>query len=129
MQIPGADGCIIQPMMKGYELIVGAKRDTTFGPIVAIGLGGVLTELISNPILMSYPFTYEQFSKQVLRKKWHALFDGFRGEKKIDLKKLYSVAYGVGELMQSSLSIAEIDINPLIMSGNDFFAVDVRIVI
>ncbi len=129
MSIPGANGCIIQPMMKGFEFIVGAKRDHTFGPVVAIGLGGVLTEVIGDPALLVYPFTYDQFSHQIMKKKWHKLFEGFRGEKSIDIRKLYDAAYGVGELMQSSGLIKEIDINPLMMSKEDFFAVDVRIVI
>ena len=129
LQIEDAEGCIIQPQVKGYEFIVGAKRDHTFGPVIAVGLGGVLTELIGDPFLMVYPFTKEYFLQKLAEKKWHKLLEGFRGSAMIDAEKLYKVAYGLGELMQASGEIKEIDINPLIMTDVDFVAVDVRIVI
>ncbi len=129
LSIPGADGVIVQTMVKGYELIVGAKRDPVFGPVVAVGLGGVLTEIIHDSLLMTYPFSAEQFIRKMGEKKWSKLFEGYRGGKKIDIEKLYTIAYGVGELMRSSDKIKEIDINPLIMTDTGLFAVDVRIVI
>ncbi len=119
----------IQKMIKGSEILIGAKRDETFGPVVVFGLGGTYTELLKEISYLVYPFTYEQFSQKINESRLGKLMAGFRKNPPVDLKKLYEIANNIGRLMTDFIEIKEIDINPLIALGNKIIAVDSRIIL
>ena len=120
---------VLQKMVKGYEILIGAKRDANFGTVLVIGLGGIYTELIKDIAYRIYPFSYEEFLKMIGETKINKLLAGFRGMPVINPENLYEVLMKVGELMDNFSEIKEIDINPLIISDKSLVAVDGRIVL
>ncbi|QQS43531.1 acetate--CoA ligase family protein [Candidatus Roizmanbacteria bacterium] len=122
-------GCYLQKQYSGHELIIGSKRDITFGTIVLVGLGGIYAELLHEAIELVYPFSYEQFAIALKDSKLHKLTSEFRNIPPIDPKKLYDVAFRVGLLVKTFDRIREIDINPLIASGETLVAVDGRVIL
>lgn len=128
-KVKSIKGILIQKMIKGYEMLVGAKRDPVFGIVLVVGLGGIYTELIKDISYRLYPFSYEEFLYMISETKLSKLVRGFRGSGVIDVKKLYEIVIKVGLLMEHFPGIKEIDINPLIISDKEIMAVDGRIVI
>ena len=122
------NGCYIQKEYKGHEFIIGAKRDVTFGPVVLVGLGGIYAELLKETIHCVYPFNFTYFSRAIRKTKMKKLFEGYRNSPPVSIEKLYEIASKIGALMHAFPSIKEIDINPLIASGEDMITVDARII-
>lgn len=125
----GVKGILVQKMVKGYEMLLGAKRDPVFGIVLVIGLGGIYTELIKDISYRIYPFSYEEFLYMVSETKLSRLVRGFRGGGIIDVKKLYEIIIKIGLMMEHFPNIKEIDINPLIISDKEIAAVDGRIIL
>lgn len=119
----------VQKMVKGHEILIGAKQDKIFGPVIIFGLGGVYTELLREISYLVYPFTYEQFVEKINNCKLARLIQGFRNQAPINQKKLFETADLIGQLMINFPEIKEIDINPLIASDKNISAVDARIII
>jgi acetyltransferase len=119
---------VVQEMVKGYELIVGAKRDPKFGVVVALGLGGIYTELIKDISFRLHPLSFEEFEEMVKETRASKLFKGFRGSKPGDTRKIYEVLSRLGAFMELYGSVKEIEINPLMISGDKITAVDARII-
>lgn len=110
------DGFIIQPMAEGRrELMAGMFRDPQFGPIVLLGLGGVLTEALNDVVFKVAPVSdadMEDMFDQLVSQK--VLLD-FRGEKRVHQQTLKTVLKALGEMALKYPQIKEIDINPLIV--------------
>jgi acetyltransferase len=119
---------VVQEMVKGYEIILGAKRDLKFGIIISLGLGGIFTELLKDISFRVYPFSFEEFTKMIEETKTSALLKGFRGKKPVDLRKIYKIIGRLGEFMEKEKEIKEMEINPLIISDSKLIAVDARII-
>lgn len=119
---------LVQKMVSGFEIFMGAKRDPTFGIVLVLGMGGVYTELIKDVSFRVYPFTEQDFSEMVAETKVQRLLDGFRGSKPINPKPIYASLMHLGGLMKKFSVIKEIDVNPCIVSSTDFRAVDCRII-
>lgn len=121
--------CYLQKQYSGHELIIGAKRDITFGTIVMVGLGGIYAELLKEVIQFVYPFPYEYFAWSIQQTKMHTLVEGYRNSPPLNLKKVYAAALHVGMLMERYAEISEIDINPLMINGEETIVVDGRIIL
>lgn len=128
-EIKSAKGFLVQKMMKGHEMFVGAKRDQNFGTVLVIGLGGIYAELLREVSYRVYPFSYEEFLYMISETKLSKLVRGFRGGGIIDAKKLYEIVMKVGLLMERFSEIKEIDMNPLMISEKENTAVDCRIIL
>lgn len=127
--ISGSDGVYIQPMVKGHELFVGAKRDSIYGTVLVVGLGGVYAELIKEIVNFVYPFTYSDFIERIEKTKIASLLKGFRGSAPVDVPTFYEIIMKIGSLLEQFSSIQEIDINPLFISNSSCIAVDSRIIL
>jgi len=126
----GADGIYVQKQIKGgYEVMIGAKRDATFGIVVTIGMGGIYTELYHDVALSVYPFTYDEFVEKLTATKLSAVMRGFRGAAPLSPRGLYLIAHAVGSLFEAFPQIMELDINPVIISPEMTAAIDARIII
>ncbi len=127
---PRIAGVLVQPMLpQGVEVMVGARIDPLFGPLVMVGLGGVMVELLKDTVLELAPVAPWQARAMIERLKGRALLTGFRGSDPIDLGKLAGIVARASELIADQRElIAEIDINPLICAGADIVAVDALIV-
>jgi hypothetical protein len=123
------DGVLIEVMSKrGLEMVVGAKRDPRWGPVIVAGIGGVLIEAIGDVRLMPADLSEEAIIDELLKLKTAKLLKGFRGSPASDLNAIAKVAIAVGNLMRSNPDIMEIDVNPLMVYGEGASALDALIV-
>jgi acetyl-CoA synthetase (ADP-forming) len=126
----GLDGVLIQKMVKGSrEFVIGLSRDPQFGPCVMFGLGGIFTEALKDVTFRVAPLSKEDALEMIDEIKTKKILGEFRGSPAVDREALAKALVGVGELGMSCDSIAEIDINPLIISGNKPVAVDALVVL
>ena len=127
-KISGFRGMYVQSMSRGYELIVGAKRDKNFGITVIIGIGGVFTELLHEVVQFVFPISLPLFQRVFSQSKLGVLEKGFRGFAPLLVADIFMVARGLALAMEENSAISEIDINPLMVSGKAMTAVDARII-
>jgi acetyltransferase len=126
----GAGPLLIQEEVpRGLELLVGGRRDASFGPTVLFGLGGVLAELIRDVSIGLAPLTADGARAMLAEGRRAALLRGFRGAAAVDEDALAAVLVAVGDLLAEHPAIAELDLNPLIASGGRLVAVDALIVV
>jgi acetyl coenzyme A synthetase (ADP forming)-like protein len=115
-------------IMSGTEVIVGVKKDPTFGPVLLFGAGGSLAELIVDRNLRLLPIDSELAKQLVERSKIYKILKGYRGEAPLALDKLYDVIVRLGKVIEFLPDVSEIEINPLIITQNDVWAVDCKVV-
>jgi len=124
------DGVLIEKMVKGSrEFVIGLSRDAQFGPCVMFGLGGILTEALKDVTFRVAPLSKQDALEMIDEIKTKKLLGEFRGSPAVDRDALARALVGVGDLGMKYDSIAEIDINPLIISGNQAVAVDALVVL
>jgi NAD(P)H-flavin reductase len=110
-------------------VIIGIKRDPTFGPVLLFGAGGSLAELIVDRNLRLLPVDCE-FAKQLVEKsKIYKILEGYRGEAPLALNKLYDTIVRLASIFRLLPEVSEIEINPLIITPNDVWAVDGKVVL
>jgi acetyl-CoA synthetase len=124
------NGVLVQPMVpQGLEIVVGARRDPLFGPMVVVGLGGILVELLRDSATALAPVGAAEAHAMLDRLRGAKLLDGFRGLPPVDRDALVAVIRRVSELAADQADrIEEIDVNPLICAGPRITAVDALIV-
>jgi acetyl-CoA synthetase (ADP-forming) len=126
----GLDGVLIQKMVKGSrEFVIGLSRDPQFGPCVMFGLGGIFTEALKDVTFRVAPLSKEDALEMIDEIKTKKILGEFRGSPAVDREALAKALVGIGELGMSCDSIAEIDINPLIICGDKPVAVDALVVL
>jgi acyl-CoA synthetase (NDP forming) len=123
-------GVLLQRMAPvGVEVVVGARIDPLFGPLIVAGFGGVLVELLRDSTVELAPINAGEDLRMLQRLKGAALFGGFRGAPAVDLDRLADLLVRVSELAADQQGlIAELDINPVICAGSTLTAVDALIV-
>lgn len=124
------EGLLIQPQLESRrEFVAGFFRDPQFGPVVMFGIGGILTEALSDVAFRLAPVSEADVRDMLAEIKARALLDNFRGEKAINIDQLTKILVAIGQLGSDHPSISEIDINPLLATpeGN-LIAVDALIV-
>lgn len=123
-------GVLLQPMVPaGVEVVAGARIDPLLGPLLVVGFGGVLVELLRDSALELAPINEAEAACMLLRLKGAALFCGFRDTPAVDLDRLADILVRVSEFAADQQSlIAELDINPIICAGSNMTAVDALIV-
>ncbi|MFO7965681.1 MAG: bifunctional acetate--CoA ligase family protein/GNAT family N-acetyltransferase [Desulfobacterales bacterium] len=130
---PKADisGVTISPMVasSGYELILGAKMDPDFGPVILFGLGGIYTEIIKDKALALPPLNRLLARRLIEGTKIYRLLKGYRNKPPVDLMRLEEIILRLSHLVVDFSEIAELDINPLIIDEKNAWAVDARIVL
>jgi acyl-CoA synthetase (NDP forming) len=122
-------GVLVQPMLAGVEVIVGARVDPFVGPVVLVGSGGVLVELMQDSVAALAPVTVAQAKAMLARLKGYKLLTGFRGSQAVDLDALADAIARVSEIAADLADeIEELDVNPLRCGGERVLAVDALIV-
>jgi|SRR5690554_3347250 len=124
-----AQSFLIQPYLKSkFELLVGAFRDPSFGPMVMFGTGGKYVEVLEDTAMRSAYLNDNDVDEIINETKIGKILKGVRGEKPADSGKIKSVIKSVAQMMLDEESIKECDLNPLILTDDDkLFAVDVRV--
>lgn len=129
MSIDEATGVLVQPMIEGTELIVGAAREEGFGTLVMFGLGGVFTEVLRDVKFALAPLGIEESERIVDSIRGRRLLDGVRGGRGVDVGAVADIISRVGLLVSDFPEIVELDLNPIKGYGSELYAVDARIIV
>ncbi|GGF43895.1 acetyl-CoA synthetase [Aliidongia dinghuensis] len=124
------DGVLVEAMgRKGTELIVGARNDPDWGPVLLVGLGGVLAEALGDVRLLPPDLSHEAIVQELHRLKAGALLRGFRGSPPLDVDAAARIAARLGAFMLANPAVAEVDINPVVLlpAGEGALALDALI--
>lgn len=111
----------------GLEVIVGGKRDDTFGPVVMVGLGGVFTEILGDVTFRVAPLSQTDAEEMINEIRGKTLLAGVRGRSPADRAALVQTLLAVSRLMTENEQITEIDMNPLMVMPSGALAVDARV--
>ncbi len=126
------EGLLLEEMApKGYEVIVGMRRDPSFGPMLMFGLGGIYVELFADVAFRIAPVSEDEALAMLNETKAGKLLAGFRGAKKADIKAIISCIQRIGRLALDFETIEEMEVNPLVVyeEGNGALALDCRIIL
>ena len=129
MQINGATGVMIQKMLKGTEVFIGAKYEPRFGHVVLCGLGGIFVEVLKDLSSGLAPLSYAEAESMIKSLRGYKILKGTRGQAGINLRKYAEIIVRLSTLLRFATEIKEMDINPLIADENSVTAVDARIFI
>lgn len=124
------DGISVQQMAPaGVEIVLGVKNDRQFGPLIAVGLGGIMVELLDDTAVRLVPVD-ERIARAMLASlRGRALLTGFRGKAGVDIDGLVDTICRLSELAHDLRDmIDQIDINPVVVSGNGVMAADALII-
>jgi acyl-CoA synthetase (NDP forming) len=121
---------LVQEMIRGKrELVLGLIRDPQFGPCVMFGLGGIFTEILKDVSFRLAPLEKRDAFEMMDEIKAHKILDAIRGMDAVDREILSEMLINVGKIGLEHDTIKEIDINPVIISGNRPIAVDALVVL
>lgn len=120
-------GILVQEFIEGQQLIIGLKKDSTFGNVILFGLGGIFTELLNDVSIRKCPINKEEAQSMIDELKSKKLFEGFRNIK-LNTDKLKQDLVEISKLPEKNKNISELDINPYILNSKEGKAVDVRVV-
>ena len=124
------EGVEVSEMVKsGVELIVGARKDPSFGPVVMCGLGGIYVEVMKDVSFRGLPLDRREVITMIKEIKSYPILLGVRGEKKKDIESLVNTILKVGAILEGDPNISDIEINPLVVDDRGAKAVDVRILL
>jgi acyl-CoA synthetase (NDP forming) len=125
------DGVLIEAMApKGVEMMLGGRRDSAWGAVLLLGLGGIWVEALGDVRLVPADASEDWIRAEVIKLKTSKLLTGFRGAPAVDIDAFVKAARQLGRLMQTRPEITEIDINPLVVhaKGQGATALDALIV-
>jgi acyl-CoA synthetase (NDP forming) len=130
--VPGAkiDGVLVSEMAQGLEALIGIINDESFGPMVALGLGGVLTEVLKDITYRVAPFGPETAREMIADLRGAKLFDGHRGAPPADKEALANALVAASQMAVALKDrLKEADINPLFVGPSGAVAADALIVL
>jgi len=124
------EGINIQKMAPaGVEVIIGTTTDSTFGPVIMFGMGGVLAELIKDVSFRVIPINKGDADSMVREIKGFPILEGYRGSEGVDLVSLRDALLKVSALVEQCPEIMEMDINPIFATPKGIVAADSRILL
>lgn len=129
MKIEGAKAIMVQKMIKGKELFIGAKYEPRFGHIVLCGLGGIFVEVLKDVSSGLAPLSYEEAYSMIRSLRAYKIIKGTRGQKGLNEQKYAEIIVRLSTLLRFATEIKELDINPLLADEDNVTAVDARILI
>ena len=127
MQIPDATAVMVQKMIRGTELFIGAKYEERFGHVVLCGLGGIFVEVLKDVSSGLAPLSYEEAYSMIHSLRGYKILKGTRGQRGINERKYAEIIVRLSTLLRFATEIKEMDINPLLADEQDVIAVDARI--
>jgi acyl-CoA synthetase (NDP forming) len=130
--VPGAriDGVLVSEMAEGVEALIGIVNDASFGPVVALGLGGVLTEVLKDVTYRIAPFDLDSAREMIAELRGTKLFDGYRGRPPANKEALAHALIAASQMAAAlAPSLREADINPLFVGPSGVVAADALVVL
>jgi acyl-CoA synthetase (NDP forming) len=129
---PGArlDGVLVSPMRSGgLELLVGVRRDPAWGPVLAVGLGGIWVEVLQDTALRLLPATVEDVEEALGELRGAALLRGARGRRPVSVRRVAEVALAIARVAEGlGEELDTLEVNPLWAAGDDVEALDALVV-
>jgi len=124
-------GILLEKMVpQGVELIVGLQNDPQFGPVIMVGLGGVLTEIFKDVAFRMLPITVADAKSMLQELKGAKILQGFRGSKPIDQNMLAKALVQIGKLgVDNAGYFDSIDFNPIVVYPKSYYVVDAKILL
>jgi acetyltransferase len=127
MKIEGAVGVMVQKMIKGTELFIGAKYEERFGHVVLCGLGGIFVEVLRDVSSGLAPLSYPEAYSMIHSLRAYKILQGTRGQAGINQQRYAEIIVRLSTLLRFATEIKEMDINPLLADERNVIAVDARI--
>ncbi len=121
------EGVLVQKFVHGKYVLIGLKRDGTFGHVVVVGLGGVFAEVIRDVAFRIVPISRVDALEMIKELKGYEVLAGFRGDK-VNINLIIDNLLKVSKLAEENSNIFELDINPLVVNSKSAKIVDARIV-
>lgn len=129
-KLDGFVGMLIAEMVKGIELIIGAKNDVQFGPMILVGMGGVGVEIYKDVSLRMAPLTAWDADHMVNQLAARKLLTGYRGAEPVNMSALKKTMINFSRLMMDLKDIVEsVDLNPVMCTAKACTVVDSRIML
>ena len=126
-QIKGVKSVLVQQMLSGTELFIGAKYEPRFGHIILCGLGGIFVEVLGDVSSGLAPLTFNEAESMIRSLKSYKIIRGTRGKPGINELRFAEIIVRLSSLLRYATEIKEVDLNPLIGSCDDITVVDARI--
>ncbi|MFA7141786.1 MAG: acetate--CoA ligase family protein [Candidatus Paceibacterota bacterium] len=123
------EGILLQKQFKGREIVIGLNHDKTFGPVIMFGLGGIFIEVLNDVSFRLCPLTENDAKEMLLELKGYETLLNFRGNKKVDTKKIIKLLLNLSSLMLKEENIVSIDFNPIFINEKEINIADFRIII
>ncbi len=127
MKIKDTTAVLMAEMASGIELFLGAKYENKFGHIILCGMGGILVEVMKDVTSGLAPLTFTEALSMIKNLKSYKIIEGYRGHPGADQQKFAEIMVRLSSMLRHAVEIKEIDINPLLGTGNRILAVDARI--
>ena len=127
IQIPGATAVMVQKMIKGTELFIGAKYEPRFGHVVLCGLGGIFVEVLRDVSSGLAPLSYDETYSMIHSLRGYKILKGTRGQQGINERKYADIIVRLSTLLRFATEIKEIDLNPLLADVDNIVVVDARV--
>ena len=118
---------MVQKMLRGTELFVGAKYEPKFGHVVLCGMGGIFVEVLKDVSSGLAPLSYAEATSMIRSLRAYKIIKGTRGQQGLNEKKYTEIIVRLSSLLRFATEIKELDINPLIADSEEVVAVDARI--
>lgn len=124
-------GILLEKMVpKGVELIVGIQNDPQFGPVIMVGLGGIMTEIMKDVAFRMLPITVSDAKSMLNELRGSKVLKGFRGSEPIDLNMLARMLVQIGKMgVDNADYINSIDFNPVVAYPKSHYVVDAKIIL
>jgi acetyltransferase len=126
-EIPGVTAVMVQEMLSGTELFIGAKYEPRFGHIILCGLGGIFVEVLGDVSSGLAPLTFNEAYSMIKSLRAYRIIKGTRGKTGINEDRFAEIIVRLSSLLRFATEIKEMDLNPLIGSHKGITAVDARI--
>jgi acyl-CoA synthetase (NDP forming)/GNAT superfamily N-acetyltransferase len=124
---PGSTAVLVQPMMTGVEIAVGMVRDASLGPLVMVAAGGVAVDVWQDHVFLLPPTGPADVGRALRSLRIWPLLAGFRGAEPADVERLVQLVTDVGQMAVDVPELAELDLNPVMVSSDGCSIVDAKV--
>lgn len=127
MKIDQTTAVLMAEMASGIELFLGAKYEDRFGHVILCGMGGILVEVMHDVTSGLAPLTFPEAYSMIRNLKAHKIIKGYRGMQGVNQQKFAEIMVRLSSMLRFAVEIKEMDINPLLGTGDKILAVDARV--
>lgn len=126
-RIDGCEAVMLQPMLKGQELFIGANYERDYGHVIMCGLGGIYVEVLRDIATGLAPLTLPEAEAMIRSLRSYPLLKGIRGQRPVDIERFAEIVMKISSVLRYSVEIRELDLNPLIADSGGLIVADARI--